>query len=99
MQYENHFVNYTDHSFQKLCEKKYGINRGIYNTIDNWFYEKGIKNIISRRKEILSFLSFITHRFSLNQSSKLKFGSGGLINKLEEFWNEANHYYKVNNGL
>ncbi|PWA07824.1 hypothetical protein DCC39_16135 [Pueribacillus theae] len=98
MQYENQLVNYTDHSFQKLCEKKYGINRGVYNTIDSWFYEKGIKNIISRRKEILSFLSFIAYRFSLNQPSKLRFGSGGLVNKLEEFWNEVSSYYRVNNG-
>ncbi|MFA8438570.1 hypothetical protein [Pueribacillus sp. YX66] len=90
------FVNYTDHSFQKLCEKKYGINRGVYNVIDNWFYEKGIRNIISRRKEILGFLNFISKQFSLNQS-KVKFGSGGLVKKLEEFWYEVNAFYRMNN--
>ena len=31
-------VNFTDYSFQKLCEREYGINRGVYNTIDRWFY-------------------------------------------------------------
>lgn len=79
MQYDRQIVNYTDHSFQKLCEKKYGINRGVYNTIDKWFYEAGIKNIILRRKEILNFLDYVVQSLSLSKSSKIKFGSGGLV--------------------
>lgn len=97
MLFENQLVHHTDYSFQKWCEKKYGINRGVYNVIDQWFYEKGIKNIISRRKEILNFLHFIAHPLRLNQPLKIKFGKGGLVNRLEEFWNDTSGYYRMNN--
>lgn len=90
---DNQLVHCTDHSFQKLCEQKYGINRGVYNVIDRWFYEHGLKNIISRRKEILSFLCFMSYRMNAtNPVKKIKFGRGGLVNTLEEFWYEEEHY-------
>lgn len=82
----NNEIHYSDHSFQKLCEEEYGINRGVYNTIDAWFFETGVENIINRRKEILCFLRFINS----NNSSKIKFGNGGLVIKLKEFWVNQN---------
>jgi riboflavin kinase len=88
MKIENSEIHYTDYSFQKLCEKKYGVNRGVYNAIDQWFYENGIKNINKRRKEILNFLSYTALSIGNSPLSKIKFGNGGLITKLNEFWNQ-----------
>jgi riboflavin kinase len=81
-------IHYTDFSFQKLCEKNYGINRGLYNTIDCWFYEKGVDDIQLRRKEILRFLGFVANSFGSFPSSKVKFGSGGLKVRLNQFWDQ-----------
>lgn len=99
MNIENSEIQYTDYSFQKLCEKKYGVNRGVYNAIDKWFYENGIKNINKRRKEILSFLSYAALSLDNNPLPKIKFGNGGLTIKLNEFWNQdrfnQNQIYEV----
>lgn len=81
---EAYAIDYTDYSFQKLCENKYGINRGVYNVIDNWFYEQSIIRVQERRSLILSFLHYVT-----SNSKKIKFGKGGLRHKLEEYWKFA----------
>lgn len=77
-------LNLPDLKFVQFCAWKFQLNRGIYNNIDNWFYEQGVQNIVHRRKVIIQFLFFIC----IN-GQKVKFGSGGLKNKLEEFWNQS----------
>ncbi|MEW9673342.1 hypothetical protein [Ammoniphilus sp. 3BR4] len=37
-------IQLPDILFCKLCEDKYGINRGVYNSIDTWFFQKGMEN-------------------------------------------------------
>ncbi|MFJ5624789.1 hypothetical protein ACIQD3_19135 [Peribacillus loiseleuriae] len=78
-------IHLTDLSFINVCNKKYGINRGVFNTIDAWFYKQGIHNIIERRNGILSFLEFIKGNSKL-ENNRCKFGQGGLIIKLEEYY-------------
>lgn len=75
--------NLPDLKFVQFCEWKFQLNRGIYNNIDNWFYEKGVQNIVDRRKHIIKFLFFVCVN-----GQKIRFGSGGLKNRLEEFWNQ-----------
>ena len=70
--------------FSKLCEEKYDVNKGVYNTIDCWFYEQGLIQIIERRRAILSFFQYIN--LIENPSKKVRFGSGGLTSRLEQFW-------------
>lgn len=82
---KNNVVHYTDFSFQKFCEDKYGVNRGVYNTIDRWFYEKGLVNILNRRLLVLEFLNYVANSRSHNKS-KIRFGNGGLTNQLNEFF-------------
>lgn len=79
-------VHMPDLLFSKLCEEKYQINKGIYNTIDRWFYTKGLIQIIERRKMILSFFQYIS--LSENPGKKVKFGSGGLTARLGQFWEQ-----------
>lgn len=78
-------IHLADFSFIQLCIKKYGVNRGIYNTIDMWFYKNGIDNILERRKNILSFLESLNKREGV-QTTRQKFGSGGLTIKLQEYY-------------
>lgn len=85
---ENESIHMTDFSFLKFCMSHFNINRGMYNTIDSWFYERGETDILQRRKRILSFLQYVNAN-NLNQS---KFGKGGLSDNLREF-----SYYFIKN--
>ncbi|MCM3726316.1 hypothetical protein M3226_11525 [Neobacillus cucumis] len=78
-------IHLTDLSFAHVCADKYGINRGVYNTIDEWFYRQGLLNILERRKNVLSFLEFIKGKSEF-KNSRCKFGHGGLTVKLQEFY-------------
>lgn len=77
-----HQFNITDLSFFKICHEKYGINKGVYNCIDAWFYNEGLIDIIHRRKTILSFLRFVQINSGMNS---IKFGHGGLTPRLNEY--------------
>lgn len=76
-------LNLPDLQFNQYCESRFEVNRGVYNTIDSWFYNQGLYSIIERRKTVLQFLYEITI-----QDGKAKFGPGGLSRKLQEFWEE-----------
>ncbi|MGE8079790.1 hypothetical protein [Peribacillus loiseleuriae] len=79
-------MNLPDLQFFNWCHLQYGVNKGIYNTIDNWFYEYGIVNILSRRIYLLSFLEFAKEVESEQKQDKvIRFGNGGLVKKLHEF--------------
>ncbi len=73
-----------DLTFVRFCEEKYGINRGIYNTVDQWFYEQGIERIVKRRKIILDF--FKSLELNGNEDGKVRFGSKGLKERLGHFF-------------
>lgn len=74
--------------FSKYCEEKFDINKGVYNTIDCWFYEQGLEQITERRKTILSFFQYLHLIEKTNH--KIKFGPRGLTTKLNQYW-EKNH--------
>lgn len=81
MEFEKNYIHLTDYSFQKLCDAEYGINRGVYNEIEKYFYHKGMINILERRIQILKFIE-------LNASAdrkKVRFGNGGLRQRLIEY--------------
>lgn len=78
-------IHLTDFSFIHFCHQNYGVNRGVYNTIDDWFYKQGINNILERRKSILSFLESIKQKSEI-KSNRCKFGHDGLKVKLEEYY-------------
>ncbi|WP_211326566.1 hypothetical protein [Paenibacillus flagellatus] len=85
-------AHYPDHRFVRLCFERHGLNKGIYNAIDEWFYDRGWTDIAERRKLILRFLEqtdpkrddseFAARRF-------LKFGKGQLVHTLEKFARHA----------
>jgi riboflavin kinase len=79
-------VHSPDLQFIQYCEEEYGINRGVYNTIDKWFFNNGIQNILKRRKTIIHFLQNLEDPRQANKTNRLKFGHGGLTISLINFW-------------
>lgn len=86
------FIHLPDLLFTKSCIKQFGINRGVYNTIDKWFFENGIKNILERRQRIFHFLVWCIQS-GLATNGKIKFGNGNLSKKLMEY-SECNLLHK-----
>ncbi|ASZ62398.1 RNA-binding riboflavin kinase RibR [Bacillus subtilis] len=78
-------LNLPDLCFYKKCNNLYGVNRGVYNVIDNWFFEYGITQVAYRRIYILSFLSFLKEDNPKVSSKYIRFGAGGLADKLNRF--------------
>ena len=75
-----------DLQFFKWCGRQFGVNRGVFNTIDNWFYENGFVNLYYRRILLLEFLKFsVENGLKKGESKFIKFGHGGLSTKLNEF--------------
>ncbi|MBS4214635.1 MULTISPECIES: hypothetical protein [Neobacillus] len=81
-------VNVPDYTFQKSIEKNFGINRGIYNRIDEWFFEQGIQDVMTRRQVIVEFSNFVVEsKMKMGTSARTRFGHGGLVKRLNDFWN------------
>lgn len=77
---QQELLNLPDLAFVRYCEKTYHINKGVYNTIEHWFYVHDLSTIVERRKIILLFLEKNCH-----SSKKIQFGAGGLKVRLEKF--------------
>jgi riboflavin kinase len=82
------YLNLPDLQFFNWCNRQYQVNRGVYNTIDQWFYEYGIVNIHFRRIQILAFLDFVRDDMLEKQPKFIRFGHGGLSKRLNEFMND-----------
>ena len=80
------YLNMPDLQFFNWCNQQFKVNRGIYNTIDQWFYEYGVVNIYSRRIQLLAFLDSVKDQLNEPHSSKfIRFGHGGLTKRLNDF--------------
>ena len=80
------YLNMPDLQFFNWCNQQFKVNRGIYNTIDQWFYENGIVNIYSRRIQLLAFLDSVKDQLNEPHPSKfIRFGHGGLTKRLNDF--------------
>ncbi|MFC5589754.1 hypothetical protein ACFPRA_12685 [Sporosarcina soli] len=79
-------INLPDLLFVKYCTETFGLNRGVYNTIDEWFYLENVQDIKVRRENILDFLLYTSESMDKgDRKGKLKFGKGNLVNQLEEY--------------
>ncbi|WP_237389529.1 hypothetical protein [Bacillus sp. USDA818B3_A] len=82
----SNYLNMPDLQFSNWCNSQFKINRGIYNTIDQWFYEYGIVNIYCRRIQLLAFLDSVKDELNESHKSKfIRFGHGGLTRRLNRF--------------
>ncbi|RNB87093.1 hypothetical protein EDM56_15475 [Brevibacillus fluminis] len=77
---DNDILNMPDIQFAAWCHEQYGVNRGIYNTIDQWLFQRGFRQIVLRRKEIIAFLRQVSReKRGKAQSDRIKLGKGVLI--------------------
>ena len=79
---EDH-TNLPDNRFVSYCFERYGLNRGVYNTIDDWFYRHGVTSITERREFIIIFL--VSLQEGRATYGPLKFGKGVLTKRLLDF--------------
>lgn len=84
--------HYPDLLFVNYCCNIYGINRGVYNVIDQWFFEKGIATIVERREIIITFLECLR-----TDTSPVRFGHGGLKDALVNFY--KNYSFQTTNTI
>ena len=80
-------VHLPDLSFVRKIEESFYINRGVYNTIDEWFYNNGFIDVLERRMHILKFLQYITANLTEEQLTKRLSFPDGLTNTLESYVN------------
>ena len=82
-------VHLPDLLFVKYCKENFGLNKGVYNVIDEWFYNKNLKNVEIRRQKVLEFLlCFIDAMNKESNMQRVRFGKGELINYLTEYWKQ-----------
>jgi hypothetical protein len=85
-----YIVHLPDKGFVDLCSEKYLINRGVFNVIDHWFFDYGLKNIVLRRKAIVQFLKYLHSENSYNkEKTYFQFGKGGVKKSLYYFVDEC----------
>ena len=84
-----HLVHQPDYRFAAWCRRQYGINRGIYNTIDDALYRFGLKDIVTRRNTIVSFLDEIYQSGKCREKDRVKFGKGMLMATLHQYLRDS----------
>lgn len=83
-------IHLPDLKFIQLCNEEFGINRGIYNTIDIWLFNTGTTDILARRTKIYDFLKEHQETHYDERKGKVKFGTGNLSRLLKEYSEEKN---------
>lgn len=76
---------WPDLAFHHYCLQVYQLNRGIYNTIDQWLFDNGYPEIRRRRKLIVAFLDQAAQPEPAGKRKFLSFGKGNLIVELSRF--------------
>ncbi|NRG44094.1 hypothetical protein [Bacillus sp. CRN 9] len=80
------FLNLPELEFINWCSESYKINKGVFHTVDQWFYNYGIESIITRRLFLIAFFDYAAENVETkNKSNVIKFGRGGLNKKLHDF--------------
>ncbi|WP_051620408.1 hypothetical protein [Paenibacillus sp. UNC451MF] len=84
---ESEVLNLPDIQFVTYCFQTFGLNRGIYNTIDQWLYNFGYRDVLQRRSATVSFLNLIREKSEKERTSGsiLRFGKGGVTKQLYDF--------------
>jgi len=75
-------IHWPDYKFAEYCRNRYRVNRGVYNTIDIWLYENGVRDIGDRRRLILLFLADCSEPSERGDGKFLRFGKGGLTDRM-----------------
>ncbi|PIC63242.1 hypothetical protein CSV79_12945 [Sporosarcina sp. P13] len=71
-------------SFIRHCSEEYKVSRGLYNTIDLFFYERGYQDVIERRRNILSYLDYLQNN-KIHPDDRIRFESGALKESMDKY--------------
>ncbi|MFD0679817.1 MULTISPECIES: RNA-binding protein [unclassified Paenibacillus] len=83
---ESEVQHLPDIQFVNYCYQTFGLNRGIYNTIDQWLYDFGFRDIVGRRELTIAFLNDVQKKNGKERTGTiLRFGKGGLTKQLYDF--------------
>ncbi|VEF46583.1 RNA-binding riboflavin kinase [Bacillus freudenreichii] len=88
--HQSMLMHVPDLLFTTIINDCFGVNRGVYNTIDAWFWNNGIAPVGARRQTIIHFLMK-----NAGPNAKVKLGPGQLRSKLAQYWKEGNVYDKT----
>jgi len=78
-------IHWPDYKFAEYCRNRFRVNRGVYNTIDVWLYENGVRDIGERRRLILLFLAGCSEASDREDGKFLRFGKGGLADRMRRY--------------
>jgi riboflavin kinase len=78
-------IHLPDLTFVRQTEGNFNVNRGVYNTIDAWFYDYGLKDIVERRNHIIRFLAYSKEDVNEERAIERVFFPNGLTNALESY--------------
>lgn len=86
------YLNLPDFHFIRWCCQSFNINKGIFHTVEQSLYEKGLHSIIVRRLFVIAFLDFASNQIeNRNNKTRIKFGKGGLSKALDDFFIKYDH--------
>ncbi|SDI27345.1 hypothetical protein SAMN05192534_13013 [Alteribacillus persepolensis] len=83
---KDHPVHLPDRLFVNHCYERFGVNRGVYNTVDKYLFTAGMIDITQRRAAMLEFLSYLHHVNGIKSNGRINFGGHGLSTRLKEYW-------------
>ncbi|MGP4082687.1 hypothetical protein ACTWQL_22675 [Pseudalkalibacillus sp. R45] len=79
-------IHLPDKKFVDWCLENFSINRGVFNVIDNWFFDYGIQHIVRRRRIIIQYLDHLqTYDHIKVKRKRPQFGKGGVKQSLYYF--------------
>ncbi|GIQ69541.1 hypothetical protein XYCOK13_23650 [Xylanibacillus composti] len=84
-------VHYPDIVLAQYCHDQFGLNKGVYNTIDEWLFSHGEQDVILRRTQMVRFLEDCKNRAGYSAAGQLTFGRGTLTEKLALFQQRYGH--------
>lgn len=84
--FSDSILHYPDKDFFDWCQIHFGINRGVFNTIDQLLFAQGYKDIIKRRNLLIHYLNYVIDvGFVTSKGNRIKFGKGGVKCSMDLF--------------
>ncbi|MCP8971072.1 hypothetical protein [Ectobacillus ponti] len=77
---ESRELHLPDLLFIERCREQFGINRGVYNTIDIWMFHHGWTDVVELRERIQEFLAV----WKRQAGDRIVIGPGNLTKRLQE---------------
>ncbi|WP_158735743.1 hypothetical protein [Alteribacillus sp. YIM 98480] len=78
-------IHLPDLLFTTFLSDHFGVNRGVYNTVDEYLYKAGLKDITERRKTVIDFFTYLQRVNGVKANGRINIGRHGLSSRLQEY--------------